>query len=57
MYHHFFFFEGCACDICDQPRLPSPLLGFHDNYSATAPAAPSLRPLVPSGSLIRCEPV
>jgi hypothetical protein len=30
---------------------------FHYDYSPTAPAAPFLRPLVPSGSMIRCEQV
>jgi hypothetical protein len=53
-YRHFFFFEVCGCDVCDRSHLPSPWLGFHGDYSATAP---SLRPLVLSGSLIRSEPV
>jgi hypothetical protein len=53
---HFFFSEGCVCDICDRSHLPSPRLGSHGDYSPTIPAAPSLRPLVLSGSLIRCEP-
>jgi hypothetical protein len=57
VYRHFFFSEGCACDICDEPRLPFPWLGSHGDYSPTAPAAPSLRPLILRGSLIRCEPV
>jgi hypothetical protein len=43
-YLRFFFSEGCACDVCDWPR---------GDYS---PTAPSLRQLVPSGSLIWCEP-
>jgi hypothetical protein len=53
-YRYFFFSEGCACDVCDRRRLPSPWLSFRSDYS---PAAPSLRPLVMSGSLIRCVPV
>jgi hypothetical protein len=56
-YHHFFISEVCAYDVCDTPRLPSPWLCFHGDYSATATSTPSLRPLVPSGSLIRYEPV
>jgi hypothetical protein len=56
-YYHFFYSEGCACDVCDRPRLPSPWLGSHGDESSTPPAAPSLRPLVPSRSLMRCEPV
>jgi hypothetical protein len=55
-YRHFFS-EGCACDVCDWPRLLSPWHDPHGNYSPTAPAAHSLRQLVPSGSLIRFEPV
>jgi hypothetical protein len=54
-FHHLFFFEGCACNVCDWPLLPSPWLGSHGYYSATAPTAPSVRALVPSGSLIRCD--
>jgi hypothetical protein len=46
--------EDCACDVCDRPRFPSLWLDSHGDYS---PTAPSLRPLVPNGSLIRCEPV
>jgi hypothetical protein len=45
----------CACDVCEWSRLPSPWLGSHDDYFPTAPAAPSLRPLVPSSPMIRCE--
>jgi hypothetical protein len=56
-YHHYFFSEGCACDDCYRSRLPSPLLGSHDDCSPTVPTAPSFRPLVPSGSLIGCESV
>jgi hypothetical protein len=51
------FSEGCACDVYDRPRLPSPSLGSHFDYSPTVPDAHSLRPLVPSSSLIRSEPV
>jgi hypothetical protein len=57
MYRHYFFSEGCACDVCDRSRLPSSWLGSHGDCSPTAVAAPFLRPLVPSSSLIRCEPV
>jgi hypothetical protein len=56
-YNHFFFPEGCNCDVCDRHRLPSPWRGSQGDYSPTVPAAPSLRPLVPSGSLIRYQPV
>jgi hypothetical protein len=34
-----------------------PVDRFYGVYSPTVPAAPSLRPLVPSGYLIRCKPV
>jgi hypothetical protein len=47
-----FFSDGCASDICDWTCLPSLRLGSHDDYS---PTSPSLRPLVASGSLIRCK--
>jgi hypothetical protein len=57
VYCHFFFSEACACDICDRSRLPSRWLSSHGDYSPTAPAALSLRPFVPSGSLIRCQSV
>jgi hypothetical protein len=33
----------------------SPWLDFHGVHSPTAPAAPSLRPLLPNSSLIRCS--
>jgi hypothetical protein len=56
VYCHFFFSEGYVCNDCDWPRFPSLWLGPCGGYSATAPAALSLRPLVPNGSLIRCEP-
>jgi hypothetical protein len=49
-YCHFFSSEGYTCDICDRSHLPSPWLSSHGNYSPTALAAPSLRPLIPSGS-------
>jgi hypothetical protein len=49
-YCHFYFSEGCA-------SLPSPWLGFHCDYPLTAPTAHSLRPLVLSGSMIRCQSV
>jgi hypothetical protein len=57
VYHNFFFSEGCACDACDWPRFPSLWLSSCGDYSPTAPAAPSSRPLIPSSSLIRCKPV
>jgi hypothetical protein len=50
-YHNFLFFEGCACDVCDRPLLPSPWLGSLCDYSPTAPSAPSLRTVVLSGYL------
>jgi hypothetical protein len=43
VYRHFLFSEGCACDVCDQPHLPSSWLGSQGDYSLTVPAAPSLR--------------
>jgi hypothetical protein len=55
VYCHFFFSKGCACDVCDWSRLPSLWLSSHSDYSPTVPAAPSLRPLVLSGSLLRWE--
>jgi hypothetical protein len=51
-YRHFFFSKGCACDVCNQPSLPSLWLISHGDYS---PTAPSLRPVLPSGSLTMCE--
>jgi hypothetical protein len=54
-YRYFFFSEGCACDLCDQSRLPSLWLGFHGDYSPTASTAPSLRPLIPSSSQMMCK--
>jgi hypothetical protein len=53
----FFFSEGCACDVCDRSHLPSPWLGSHGDYPPTAPVAHSLRLLVPSRSMIRCQSV
>jgi hypothetical protein len=50
VYHHFFFSEGCACDICNWSPLPWFLCDC-------SPAAPSSRLPVLSGSLIRREPV
>jgi hypothetical protein len=47
--------EGCACDVCAWFHFPSRGSVFHGVYSATAPTAPSLRLLVLSGSLIRCQ--
>jgi hypothetical protein len=37
-HRQYFFSEGCVCDVCDRPRLPSPWLGSHGNYSPAAPA-------------------
>lgn len=51
-----FFSEGCVCDICVQPRLPCPCSVF----TVTTPAslgAPSSRPFVPNGSLMRNQAV
>jgi hypothetical protein len=56
-YCHFFFSKSCSCDICDWSHLPSLWLGSRDDYSPTVLTAPSSRSLVPSCSLIRCEPV
>jgi hypothetical protein len=47
VYSHFLFSVGCACDICDRPRLPSPWLGSHGHYSPTAPAAPPFKAACP----------
>jgi hypothetical protein len=44
--------DDCACDVCDWPRPPSPRLGSQGEYSPTASAAPSLRPLVPIDSIL-----
>jgi hypothetical protein len=58
VYCHFFFSKDCACDICNRSHLSAPpWLGSHGVYSPTAPIAPSLRALVPSSSLIRCQSV
>jgi hypothetical protein len=51
------FSEGCACDVCDWSRLSLPWLGSRAEYSPNASPPPSLRALVPSGSLTSCEPV
>jgi hypothetical protein len=56
-YDHFLFSEGYAFDVCDRFHLSPSWLGSHGDYSPTAPAALSLRPLVPSGSLTRCQSV
>jgi hypothetical protein len=57
VYRYFFYSDDCACDVCDRLTLLSPWLGSHGDYSPTVPAPPSLRTLVPSGSLIRCQAV
>jgi hypothetical protein len=41
VYRHFFFCEGCACDICAQPHLPTPWVSFHGDYSQLLPLLPS----------------
>jgi hypothetical protein len=56
-YRHFLFPTDSACYVCERSRLPTPWLVSHDEYSPIAPAAPSLMPLVPSGTLIRREPL
>jgi hypothetical protein len=45
-------YRGCACDICDCYRLPTPWLDSSCDSSSTAAAAPSLRSIVQSESLI-----
>jgi hypothetical protein len=40
--------------LYDRPRLPSPWLISHCDYSPNSPAVPSLKPFVTSSSLIRC---
>jgi hypothetical protein len=55
-YRHFFS-EGWAFEVCYRPRLPFARLGSRLNYSRTAAAAPFLRSLAPSNSLISCQPV
>jgi hypothetical protein len=54
-YCHLFFFEGCTVDICDTSHLPSLWIISHGDYSSTAIAASSLRPLILNSSLIRCR--
>jgi hypothetical protein len=54
---HFFSSKGCACNACDRSHLPSRGSAFRDVHSPTAPAAPSLRQLVPSSFLMRCQSV
>lgn len=51
---HFFFSKCCACDVCDQSCPPFLWLDSQGDYP---PTAPSLRPPIPSGSLIRCQSV
>jgi hypothetical protein len=52
LYYHHLFPEGCAFDICDRSRLPSTWLDSHGDYFPTTLAAPFIRPLVPSGSVV-----
>jgi hypothetical protein len=54
---HFSFPEGFACDVCDRSCFPSPWLSSHGDYSPTAPVVHSLRQLIPSSSLMRCQVV
>jgi hypothetical protein len=54
-YCHFFSSEGCTCDVCDWSCFPSVWHSSHRDYSPTAPTAPSLRPLILGGFLIRCQ--
>jgi hypothetical protein len=56
-YRHILFSDGCVCDVCDRPQLPSWWLGSPGNYFPTAPAAPSSKSVVPSGSLINYHSV
>jgi hypothetical protein len=54
---HYFFSDSCVCDVCDRSHLLPCCSAFRGVYSPTAPVAPSLRPLVPSGSIIGCQSV
>jgi hypothetical protein len=56
-YRHSFSSKGCACKFCDRSHLPFRVSAFRSVYSPIAPVAPSLRPLDPCGSLIRCQSV
>jgi hypothetical protein len=49
------FLRAVLVELCDQSHLPSPQLSSCRDYSWAAPAAASLRPLIPSSSLIRCQ--
>jgi hypothetical protein len=53
-YCHIFSSEGCACATCDRSHI-SPRGSVFMVF--TAPTAPSLRPLIPSGPLIGCQSV
>jgi hypothetical protein len=57
VYCHFFFFEGLClwCPFLTSPS--SPWLGLHNDCSPTSCAAPSLRPLASSSSLIQCQSI
>lgn len=50
------FSECCVRDVCDCSRFPSPWLSSHGD-SLTAPTSPSLRLLIPSGSMTGYKPV
>jgi hypothetical protein len=41
-------------EVSDWSCLSTPWLGSYSDYSPTAPADPSLKPLILSGTLIRC---
>jgi hypothetical protein len=56
-YHHFFLSQGLFIWHL-WPVSPSFLwLGFHGNFSQSALAAPSLKPLIPSSSHVGCQSV
>jgi hypothetical protein len=54
VYYDSFSSKGCACSRSHHPPHGSVLCGV---YSPAAPATPSLRLLIPCGSLIGCQPV
>jgi hypothetical protein len=54
---HFFFSEGCACNVCDRSHLPSRGSAFRGIYCPTPPSSPSLSLLVSSGFPIKCQSI